>query len=245
MNAFLASRHLPLLLVITSLFLYGVDFLVSGGDGLAATFLGNLAFLPVYVLFVTLIIERVLRERERNAIRQKLNMVIGVFFCEAGTAMIRDCLAFARDSHKLIERLRITAHSTPRDFKDAADFLQKHDVGMDSRLGDLEALKRFLGDKRGFMLSLLENPNLLEHDEFTDLLWAVFHLNEELQARSSLSALPPSDLEHLSGDITRAFGLLLREWLTYVQHLKQDYPYLFSLAVRTNPLNPEARAEVV
>ena len=245
MNTILASRHLPLLLVITSLILYGVDFLVSGGDGLAAAFLGNLAFLPVYVLVVTLIIERVLRERERLAIRQKLNMVIGVFFCEVGTVMIRDCLGFVRDPRELMESLRITAHSTPREFKDAAFFLQKHDVGLDSRQGDLDALKKFLDKKRSFMLSLLENPNLLEHDEFTDLLWAVFHLNEELQARASLSELSPSDQEHLSGDITRAYGLLLREWLTYVQHLKQDYPYLFSLAVRTNPLNPEARAEIV
>ena len=245
MNTILASRHLPLLLIITSLVLYGLDFLVSGGDGLAAAFLGNLAFLPVYVLFVTLIIERVLRERERNAIRQKLNMVIGVFFCEVGTVMIRDCLEFVRDPHKLMEKLRITTHSSPGDFRDAADYLQSHDIGMESRQGNLDELKRFLGEKRGFMLSLLENPNLLEHDEFTDLLWAVFHLNEELQARTVLTELSPADLEHLSGDITRAYGLLLREWLAYVQHLKQDYPYLFSLAVRTNPLNPEARAEIV
>jgi len=30
------------------------------------------------------------------------------------------------------------------------------------------------------LLGLLGNPNLLEHDSFTDLLWAVFHLMEEL-----------------------------------------------------------------
>jgi hypothetical protein len=94
------------------------------------------------------------------------------------------------------------------------------------------------------MLGLLENPNLLEHDEFTDLLWAVFHLIEELEARSSFAGLSSADLDHLSGDINRAYSLLLREWLTYIRHLKQDYPYLFSLAVRTNPLNPEARAEI-
>jgi hypothetical protein len=27
-------------------------------------------------------------------------------------------------------------------------------------------------------------------------------------------------------------------------HLREDYPYLFSLAVRTNPFDPEARPEV-
>jgi hypothetical protein len=48
----------------------------------------------------------------------------------------------------------------------------------------------------------------------------------------------------LFGDMRRAFGLLFREWLRYMQHLKGDYPYLFSLAVRTNPMNPEARVVV-
>jgi len=38
--------------------------------------------------------------------------------------------------------------------------------------------------------------------------------------------------------------LLVREWLSHLEHLKVDYPYLFSLAVRTNPFDPNASAEV-
>jgi hypothetical protein len=29
-----------------------------------------------------------------------------------------------------------------------------------------------------------------------------------------------------------------------MEHLKNDYPYLFSLAVRTNPFDPNASVEV-
>jgi len=171
-------------------------------------------------------------------------MVIGVFFSEVGTAMLRDCLVFIDNSAELAGHLRITMHWAPKDFRRAATYLDGVSVGVESRQGDLSCLKRFLAEKRGFMLGLLENPNLLEHDEFTDLLWAVFHLIEELEARSSFAGLSAADLDHLSGDINRVYSLLLREWLTYIRHLKQDYPYLFSLAVRTNPLNPEARAEI-
>jgi len=32
----------------------------------------------------------------------------------------------------------------------------------------------------------------------------------------------------------------VREWLAYVQHLKKNYPYMYSLSVRLNPFNPEA-----
>jgi len=90
------------------------------------------------------------------------------------------------------------------------------------------------------MLSLLANPNLLEHDTFTDLLWAVFHLSEELSSRPDLTRLPRTDNDHLSGDMKRAYMLIITEWLAYMKHLKHDYPYLFSLAVRTNPMDVNA-----
>ncbi len=241
----LRAREIALLLLILSLVLYGVDYLVFGhAPEIASGFLGNLAFLPVYVLFVTLMIERVFRERERLAIRQKLNMVIGVFFSEAGTDMLRTFADFLINPGDLAARLRITSQWTERDFREAATFLTGYDLRTDSRKGDLVQLKSYLMGKRGFLLTLLENPNLLEHDEFTDLLWAVCHLLQELEARCELTGLPASDLDHLAGDIRRAYAHLLREWLVYMRHLQRDYPYLFSLAVRLNPMDPAARAEV-
>ena len=85
------------------------------------------------------------------------------------------------------------------------------------------------------MLRLLENPNLMEHERFTDLLWAVLHLEEELEARTSLADLSPADEAHLELDVRRAYNALMAEWLLYVEHLKADYPYLFSLVVRMHP----------
>jgi hypothetical protein len=239
------SELIVLLMLVSSGVLYGLDYLLFGqardiGFGL----LGNLAFLPIYVLFVTLMIERVLKEREKEVLRQKMNMVIGVFFSEVGTALLSDGFLFLVEKEQLAARVRITAGWSERDFRGLALFLQKVDLHMDSSLCDLGELKRFLVSRRAFLLGLLENPNLLEHDGFTDLLWAVFHLLEELEARRTLSGLPQADMDHLSGDIRRAYTHLLSQWVVYLQHLKGDYPYLFSLAVRNNPLNPEARVEI-
>lgn len=241
----LRSRFIALFMLIVSLIIYGIDCLATGQMGeIFAGFLGNLAFLPIYVLFVTLMIERVLKEREREAIRLKLNMVIGVFFSEVGATLLRDCFGFITDEQDLFARLKITPQWTACDFNGATEFLRGHEIQLDSRKGDIVALKAFLQEKRCFMLGLLENPNLLEHDEFTDLLWAVFHLLEELEARRSLAGLPAADMEHLSGDIKRAYNHLLLEWVVYMRHLKEAYPYLFSLASRTNPMDPDARVEM-
>lgn len=89
------------------------------------------------------------------------------------------------------------------------------------------------------VIRLLENPMLLEHESFTDQLWAVFHLTDELAHRPGFDTLPKSDLDHLSGDMERIYGRLTREWVCYMRHLKDRYPYLFSLAVRLNPFQPE------
>jgi hypothetical protein len=234
-----------LLLALVSAALYGIDYLIFGRAGeIGFGLLGNLAFLPVYVLFVTLMIEQLLKRRERESLRQKLNMVVGVFFSEVGTPLLKACRAFVKESPELMALLKVSPQWRPEDYQRSIGYLQQHDIHVNSRSGDLAELKSFIVARRGFMLGLLENPSLLEHDEFTDLLWAVFHLLEELEARPDLSRLPENDLDHLSGDIKRAYGHLLRVWVAYLQHLQRDYPYLFSLAVRLNPLDPEARAEL-
>lgn len=239
------SEVLVLLMLLLSLFLYGLDYYLFGQvRDIGFGFLGNLAFLPIYVLFVTFMIERILKERDKDALRLKMNMVIGVFFSEVGTPLLKDGFSFLVDKEGLAARVKITAQWSDADFRELARFLDSGDMKMESRLCSMDCLKGFLVARRNFMLGLLENPNLLEHDGFTELLWAVFHLLEELQAREKLTGLHEADLDHLSGDIRRAYTHLLKQWVTYLQHLKSDYPYLFSLAVRNNPLNPEAKVEL-
>jgi hypothetical protein len=86
----------------------------------------------------------------------------------------------------------------------------------------------------------LENPNLLEHETFTKLLWAIFHLLEELAYRDDFRSLPKEDYGHLAYDIKRAYVLLSQQWLDYMKHLKENYPFLFHLAMRTNPFDQNA-----
>ena len=50
--------------------------------------IGDLAFLPLEVLLVVLIIERVLARREKQDKLEKLNMVMGAFFTEVGNHLL-------------------------------------------------------------------------------------------------------------------------------------------------------------
>ena len=236
-NLVLNKKMMLMLLVSISVVLYGMDYVLLGSaKELTIWFLGNLAFLPVYVIIVTLLIESVLKERERQSIMRKLNMVIGVFFSEVGNRLLKELSAYVVACDNLKRHLLIDGTWKEQEFSTTLEYLSKNETKIDSGHCEKRGLKMFLVEKRGFLVSLLENQNLLEHEEFTDLLWAVFHLVEELEARDSFENMPQSDVDHINGDIKRVFGHLSREWVMYMQHLKHDYPYLFSLAVRLNPM---------
>ena len=205
---------------------------------------GDIAFVPIEVLMVTLIIHRLLTEREKRSMLKKLNMVIGAFFSEVGTHLFKSLYDFDAHAETIRKDLIVGTKWGKKDYSRTLKHLKKYDYSIDSQRSDLDALKSFLIEKRDFLLRLLENPNLLEHESFSELLWAVFHLTEELASREDFSNLPQTDLDHLSGDIKRAYVLLISQWLSYMQHLRIDYPYLFSLAIRTNPFDPQAHAEV-
>jgi len=200
---------------------------------------GDLAFLPLEVLLVVVIIERLLARREMQAKLEKLNMVVGAFFSELGNHLLQDLIKHFDNRLEISRHLNVTESWTKKDFRKADRFAHQLRVEVDCRNIDLGRLKAFLAQERTFLLTLLENPNLLEHDRFTDLLWAVTHLDEELAARTSLIGLPDKDLEHLAGDIRRMYDHLASEWLDYVQHLKSKYPFLFSLVLRTHPFQEQ------
>ncbi len=203
---------------------------------------GDLAFLPLEVLLVVIIIERILTHRERRKKLQKLNMVIGAFFSEVGSSFLRGLLNDFDNRQEISERLNVTADWTKNDFRKAAAFAYHLKVELDCRNVNLTELRTLLAQKREFVLTLLGNPNLLEHDTFTDLLWAITHLDEELEARPSVTDLPDKDLEHIAGDIRRLYDHLASEWLNYVEHLKAHYPFLFSLVLRTHPFQERPSA---
>jgi hypothetical protein len=207
--------------------------------------LGDIAFAFIQVLLVTMIIDRFLDQRDKSARLEKLNMVIGAFFSEVGSRLLE--VISELDPH--IEMLQHELENGPKNveqqFSIVTSWLQGHRYTIQTDNADWEELKLFLTQRREFLLGLLENPNLLEHESFTDLLWAVFHLTEELTLRKDFNALPPSDIQHLRGDTSRVYGQLAHQWLDYMMHLKASYPYLFSLALRMNPFNRDASPIVI
>jgi hypothetical protein len=230
---------LAAIFIALSALIYGVHYLIFRDVHHIFIFMaGDLAFLPLEVFLVVIVIERILTRRETRAKLQKLNMVVGAFFSEVGNDLLKGLLENFRNREEIAMHLNVVNAWTKKDFQKAIGFAHNLPIDVNSDSLDLGQLKELLSGKRAFLLTLLENPSLLEHDRFTDLLWAVTHLDEELEARPTLTHLSDKDLDHIAGDIRRMYDHLASEWLEYVEHLKSKYPFLFSLVVRTHPFQP-------
>lgn len=232
---------IAVLLVTVAVVIYAARVLIfDHRDEMLRYLMDDVAFLLIQALIVWLVLDRVIRRIEAEALRNKLNMVIGAFYAEMGSALMGRIASFDVDFAEIRPLLLVQPTWTRDDYARAKAGLRGFDYSIELQCGDLPELKALLLSERSFMLGLLENANLLEHEAFTELLWAVFHLAEELAVRPDVSCLVGPDARHVAGDIKRAYELLVIEWLDYMRHLQTAYPHLFSLAVRTNPLDPQA-----
>jgi len=193
-----------------------------------------------FVGLVANVVEHVAFRKERARRRQKTMMLVGIFFTQVGTSLLATC-ARADPGRQDLARLLSGPEFVDSPASDGiTGALSSRSSHIDCRALDLAALREALGGKIEVLSVLLQNPDLEEHSRFTDLLQALLHLWQELSHRDEFSCLPETDTAHLSGDLNRVYGLLVLEWVVYLGHLKRHYPYLYSLALRTNPFDDNA-----
>jgi hypothetical protein len=145
-------------------------------------------------------------------------MVIGTYFSEVGTELLVCFLDADPKADTLRKNLIITGKWTNKEFQNVYKRLNDYKFEIDINRINIKDIKDLLIGKRNFLVRLFENPILLGFESFSDLLRAVFHLTKELEYREDITKL----------------------WLFYMRHLKDNYPYLFSLAMRVNPFDKNA-----
>ncbi|WP_160680434.1 hypothetical protein [Clostridium sp. C8-1-8] len=205
--------------------------------------LQDLAFVPLQVIIVTILIDQIVKYKEQQDNFKKISVVIGAFFTETGVNAIRNLSAFNLNFHEICKNLSIGDNWTDKDYNNAIKEFKELNITIDSKASDLKLLKEFIFSNRQNILTMFENKTLLEHNNFTDMLWSLYHIYDELNFRDNLYDLEEEDFLHLSIDIKRCYQLMVVEWLNYMSHLKTEYPFLYSLAVRKNPFSDKALAK--
>jgi hypothetical protein len=160
-------------LLVISLLLLGAHYaLFEDVHWLEKYVVFELAFLPIDVIVVTLILDTLLTAKERKERLEKMNMVIGLFFSEVGVSLLRKITARGQEIGRIQAELARVGDLSPPEYAKLKSTLADFPYNPDMRPQDLAELKELLTAHRGFLVRLLENPVLLEHEEFTSALQA-------------------------------------------------------------------------
>ena len=207
-------------------------FLIIVGIGTFLTLLTNVA-------------QWLLQRQQYRLHRHRMNMLIGVFFTEVGNQLLHTFTRFDPNIGNFRKDFLVKEQWSEAEFLQLKKSLGGYEHTVEPERLDLKALHSFLKEKGDMLLRQLENGDIIENETFAELLWAVVHLKDELAARPDFTNLPATDIDHLANDVKRAYSLLTLQWIDYMQYLKNRYPFMFSLALRTNPFveNPSAIVE--
>ncbi|MDO5845981.1 MAG: hypothetical protein Q4Q04_03550 [Methanocorpusculum sp.] len=234
---------LSVVLVAASVLIYVLKVFLVGdtGDSNTLTYIFNaLGFLPLNVLFVTLLINGLLTMRAKKAQAERMRMIVGLFFSELGSSMLRLFASCDAEEGKLSGILDVQKSWKRAEYVHARSALAAYCPRVVPGAADLERMRSLFEAKHEFLLRLVENPVFLEQSRVAELMQALFHLGEELGDRGSFSDLPPSDTAHLAGDVNRVYCTLAEVWLSHMEYLSENYPYLFSLSLRKSPFRETA-----
>lgn len=235
-----------IVMVLLIIIIYGSNYLVLGdAEHIISYIWTHLGFIPVDILIVAFLLDEIIEKKEKEAMLEKLDMLMSTFFSEVGNELINQ-LSIANKYKASTENLKSIKNWNEDDFdnklaelKDASlDF--QASLSAEEREEFLENLRTLLASKREFIINLINNPNLLEKEEFTELINAILHLDEELEHRKDLTLVTDTDFGHLNGDMKRVYDKLVYEWVYYLKYLYKHYPYMIALVVRTNPFDEDA-----
>ena len=194
--------------------------------------MGDIAFVPLEVFLVSLVIDRFIERREHQKQMSKSHMLVGLFYQELGSSLLKTIVSW--DENPLSAGADVNARWGKEEYEKLKAELGSHEYKIGKNLVDFDSLYRQIDAKQQLITGLITNPVLGEHESFSYSLLSVFHLLEELNQRE-LSELSDEDISHLKIDIERVYRNLSLGWGEYMAYLQREYPFLFASAVRTNP----------
>lgn len=209
----------------------------------------QIGFIPVNILIVAILIDGIMSKKEHEAILEKIDMIMGTFFTKLGNDLV-SLISSANNNSVEMDKLKLIKNWDDKDYENTLNELKEHPIDFNSNLDGksracfLNNVHNVLSQNQDFIVNLINNPNLLKKDEFSGLLLALMHLDEELSRRGDLSNISDIDFNHLCGDIKRVYTHLIYEWIYYLRYLNKFYPYMISLAIRTNPFDCDADVHV-
>ncbi|BEP28204.1 hypothetical protein [Helicovermis profundi] len=240
------KEHIKLgaLLITFSIIMYITHFLIFRNlEHLFIFLISDIAFVPLEVFLVSLVIEQLIEKQEEQKIIKKMNMLVGMFYQEIGNELLTFFVNADIELEKNKDCLMINFDWKKENYKNLKNIVKKHSHDIDFNKIKLDKLHLLLKKNRDLIVNLITNPVLLEKEYFSDVLMSIFHLLDELESRD-YKKLSKEDNDHMKVDAKRVYEFLSIEWVVYMEQLQMAYPYLFFTALKNNPYDSREGSEI-
>ncbi|MDO5848264.1 MAG: hypothetical protein Q4P18_01900 [Methanobrevibacter sp.] len=242
-------RFAVVMIIIAFIFFASRMLYLGDSEEVVSYLWKQIGFIPVNILLVAFLIDGIISKKEHEAILEKVDMIMGTFFTKLGNDLVH-MISTASVNTVSTHALKNIRDWDDKDYENKLKEFKEHPVEFDTALkGEerakfLNEIQDILSENRDFIINLINNPNLLKKGEFSGLMIALLHLDEELARRGDLNNVSDTDFAHLKGDIARVYSHLIYEWIYYLRYLNKFYPYMISLAIRTNPFDCDADVHI-
>ncbi|MEA5040443.1 MAG: hypothetical protein VB086_11480 [Clostridiaceae bacterium] len=232
----LTTKQLILLMIALSAAIYTLHYIIFRDfHHIAIFFFHELAFLPLEVVLVTLVFEKLLERSRADENRGKISMIESVFFSESGCDLLLYLRSCDPDSDLLKEHLALDSSWKQKDFLNVRTFLKNYPFHVDPNRLDFYGIHYHLSTRHSYFLKVIENPALMEHEDFTDLILRIYLLWEELDGHDDLYSLPEDVRVRLCALVDEVYVLLTNEWLDNARNIQLHQPIRLNKIIQTNP----------
>ncbi len=186
----------------------------------------DMAFLPFTIAIATIAVGEYMSEKEKRERLEKIRMLTSTFFSEMGAKLLFTMYQSCESNVSLEEWLEDESVS----FEDLKERIRPCSFHIQMSEELYNEVCTTIMDKQTGLLVISANPLLLEHEDFTNMLWGIFHLMDEFRLRGEYHQLSKSDISHFESDFSNLFHDILINWVSNVEYMKAEYPNYYNVA---------------
>ncbi len=225
-------KRIATILLIIGAAIYGLQLAIFHEPNTTFFYiLQDFAFLPISVAIATIVIGEFLNERDKKERLSKTQMLTSAFFTELGTELV---FRLAEITDGIDEVAKIMEENDIKDDKSLAlvqKLIKESKLKVHLTEADYNATKALIKERHETLLTISSNPVLLEHENFTRLLWSIFHLVDEFALRGDYADFRPDVKCHLENDFSDTLEKLLINWSGNLLYVKTYYPNYYNAAL--------------
>ncbi len=220
------------ILFITAALIYGLQLLIFKDPTNTGFYIfQDFAFLPISIAVATIVVGEFLDQKEKKERREKTQMLTSTFFTELGTGLMIQLLLNTENAREIREIMSENEVTNQKELQHVQGLLRQVKLKVSLTPELFEKIRTMILNSKETLLIFTSNPMVLDHEDFTDLLWGIFHLIDEFQLRGEYDELDKADIAHMEADCAEVLSLLLVNWAANGLYTKLNYPNYYNAAL--------------